>query len=69
MSTEVGTRRRIYELIRDAPGIHMRELERRMGLMIGNLQYHLHYLEKTQFGISVKRWRICTLLFKGKKNR
>lgn len=46
MSTEVGTRRRIYELIRDTPGVHMRELERRMGLMIGNLQYHLHYLEK-----------------------
>ncbi len=46
MNIELGTRRRIYELIRDSPGVHLRELERRLNLMIGNLQYHLHHLEK-----------------------
>ncbi len=46
MNVELGTRRRVYELIRDSPGIHQRELERRLSLMTGNLQYHLHYLEK-----------------------
>jgi predicted transcriptional regulator len=43
---ELETRRRIYEQIKKSPGIHFRELERRLHLVIGNLQYHLQYLEK-----------------------
>lgn len=43
---ELETRRKIYELIRKSPGIHFREIERRLNIAIGNLQYHLYYLEK-----------------------
>lgn len=46
MELELETRRRIYELIKKTPGIHFRELERRLHLVVGNLQYHLQYLEK-----------------------
>lgn len=46
MEFELETRRRLYELIRDSPGIHLRELERRLDLVVGSLQYHLQYLEK-----------------------
>lgn len=46
MEFELETRRKLYELIRDSPGIHLRELERSLGLVVGSLQYHLHYLEK-----------------------
>jgi len=46
MEFELETRRRIYEQIIKSPGIHFRELERRLQMVVGNLQYHLQYLEK-----------------------
>lgn len=46
MEIELNTRRRIYEQINKSPGIHFRELERRLKLAVGSLQYHLQYLEK-----------------------
>ena len=46
MEIELETRRRIYELIKKTPGIHFREIERRLKVAVGNLQYHLQYLEK-----------------------
>lgn len=46
MEFELDTRRRIYEQIKKSPGIHFREIERRLNVVVGNLQYHLQYLEK-----------------------
>lgn len=46
MEFELETRKRVYDQIRRSPGIHFRELERRLELVVGNLQYHIHYLEK-----------------------
>lgn len=46
MELDLETRRRIYEQINKSPGVHFRELERRLKLVVGSLQYHLHYLEK-----------------------
>lgn len=46
MELDLETRRRIYEQIHKSPGVHFRELERRLKLVVGSLQYHLHYLEK-----------------------
>ena len=37
---ENSRRRAIYDAVREAPGIHMRELQRRTGLRWGALQYH-----------------------------
>lgn len=54
MEFELETRRRIYELIRDSPGVHLRELERRLNMVIGSLQYHLQYLEKKNLILSFK---------------
>lgn len=45
---EVESRRRIFDFIRDNPGTHMREIQRRLDLTLGNLEYHLHYLEKNE---------------------
>lgn len=39
-------RETIYRTIQRAPGLHFRELQRRTGLAIGSLQYHLDYLLK-----------------------
>lgn len=46
MEVSLETRKKIYELIRASPGIHFREIERRLKIATGNLQYHLHYLEE-----------------------
>jgi predicted transcriptional regulator len=46
MEFELETRRKNYEQIKKSPGIHFRELERRLQMVVGNLQYHLQYLEK-----------------------
>lgn len=46
---ELDARKRIFETIRSSPGIHLRELERRLDIAVGSLQYHLHYMEKKNF--------------------
>jgi predicted transcriptional regulator len=44
----LDTRQRIYNLIEQNPGLHFREVQRRTGLAVGSLQYHLGYLAKKQ---------------------
>lgn len=46
MMPEMDTRRRIYECIIASPGLHFREIQRRLTLATGSLDYHLHFLEK-----------------------
>lgn len=43
---EYEKRRALYALVRDEPGLHLRELERRSGLPLGTLRHHLRYLEE-----------------------
>jgi predicted transcriptional regulator len=43
---ELETRKKIFQLILKSPGLHFRELQRRSGLVTGELQYHLDYLKK-----------------------
>lgn len=41
---EVDGRARIFAIIRDSPGIHVREIERRAGVGYGSVDYHLRRL-------------------------
>jgi predicted transcriptional regulator len=43
---ELEARRKIYKLVEKNPGLHFREIQRRLGVAVGSLQYHLGYLEK-----------------------
>lgn len=43
---ELDTRRGIYELIQERPGIHFREIMRQLDIPTGALEYHLHYMEQ-----------------------
>jgi predicted transcriptional regulator len=43
---ELETRKRIYAIINNMPGIYMRELERETGFTMGQLTYHLSLLVK-----------------------
>ncbi len=42
----LGTRNKIYQLIEASPGLHFRELQRRSGMAVGAMQYHLDTLQK-----------------------
>lgn len=46
MSEGPTTRDSIFSLIEDNPGIHFREIQRRSGLAVGQVEYHLYQLEK-----------------------
>ena len=43
---ELTTRKRIYEEIVMNPGLHFRELQRRLKMQVGMLEYHLSVLQK-----------------------
>ena len=43
----LSRRRRIFEYISGNPGTFLREIERALALSVGDLQYHLHQLEKS----------------------
>ena len=41
---DVGARKRIYDFVSSSPGCHLRELQRRLEVPLGTLEYHLKYL-------------------------
>lgn len=43
---ELDARQKIYQTLSAAPGLHFRELQRRTKMAVGELQYHLDFLEK-----------------------
>lgn len=44
--SDLDVRKRIYETISKSPGLHFRELQRRIGVATGTLDYHVHFLRK-----------------------
>ncbi len=36
----------VFQFIRSHPGLHLRELERRLPISLGDLRYHVDYLER-----------------------
>ncbi|MFH1224337.1 MAG: winged helix-turn-helix transcriptional regulator [Candidatus Diapherotrites archaeon] len=44
----LDVRRKIYETIDKSPALHFREIQRRTGVGVGALQYHLEFLRKSQ---------------------
>jgi DNA-binding transcriptional ArsR family regulator len=45
---ELKTRKQIYDFIHKYPGIHLREIIRKLDLSEGTIRYHLKYLEKNE---------------------
>lgn len=41
---DVGARKRIYDFVCASPGCHLREIQRRLEVPLGTLEYHLNYL-------------------------
>jgi predicted transcriptional regulator len=67
MEFELDTRKRIFETIRSSPGIHLRELERSLGIAVGSLQYHLHYMQKKNLISSQKDEQFIRYFVKDKE--
>ncbi len=57
---QLEARRRVFEAVRDNPGIHMRGLQRETGIPMGTLRYQLRYLEKHGFVVEKKEGRMIT---------
>jgi len=43
---QLTARRTVYDAIKSNPGLHFRELQRRTGMAVGSLQYHLDVLQR-----------------------
>ena len=49
---DLKRRREIYEFISQNPGLHMRDISRKMNIPFTSLKYHLNYFEKRELIIS-----------------
>lgn len=45
---ELETRKKVYELISESPGVHLREIERKTGLPLGVVRYHVERLQREE---------------------
>ena len=45
---ELETRKRVYDLVVQNPGVHLREIERRTDLPLGVVRYHLDRLQREE---------------------
>jgi predicted transcriptional regulator len=52
-------RREIYEYLKENPGLHMREIQRRLDIPFSTLEYHLDYLEKHEIIDEEEDRRYC----------
>ncbi|MBS3816301.1 MAG: winged helix-turn-helix transcriptional regulator [Candidatus Thermoplasmatota archaeon] len=51
---ELEARKKTYEAIDENPGVHLRELDRKLDIPLGTLRYHLRVLEKKDMIVSKK---------------
>lgn len=63
-SLDLKTRRNIYNFILKHPGLHFRELCRKLSLPNSTLSYHTRYLEKRGFIIARPEGGVCSLLYR-----
>ncbi len=50
---ELETRRAIYNLVLSQPGLHLREIQRQLGMHVNLVEYHLHHLMTSELVVSV----------------
>ena len=63
---ELENRRQIYKLIEKFPGIHFRELFRKLSISMGSFEYHLQILEKNDLIYLQKEGGFTRYFVKGK---
>lgn len=63
---ELDSRRKIFEQIENVPGIHFREIARRLQIPTGVIEYHLRYLETHELIVSRREGRYKRYFVLGK---
>lgn len=56
---DIDTRKEIFELVKKFPGLHMREIARRLDMQLSLVEYHINYLtsESVIYSIQENRYR------------
>ena len=65
-SLDLENRRQIYQIIEKLPGIHFRELFRKLNISMGSLEYHLNVLERNNLIYPKKEGGYTRYFIKGK---
>jgi predicted transcriptional regulator len=63
---DLETRREIFELITDFPGLHFREILRRLDISSGNLNYQLNYMVKHDILVTIQDGNLKRYYITGK---
>ncbi|MFO8051538.1 MAG: transcriptional regulator [Thermoplasmatota archaeon] len=63
---KLDTRKSIFELIKSSPGIHFREISRRLDIPMGVVEYHINYLLKRDMIVARKEGRYKRYYAEGK---
>lgn len=63
---QLDTRRDIFELIKSSPGVHFREISRRLDIPMGVVEYHINYLLKRDMIVARKEGRYKRYYTEGK---
>lgn len=63
---DTGTRDRVLAVIRETPGIHFREISRRLSLPMGAVEYHIHQLLKRDLIVARSEGRYKRYYAEGK---
>lgn len=64
-SIELEPRKKTYDAVAENPGIHLRELDRKIDVALGTIRYHLRVLEKRKLIISKKEGKYKRYYAKG----
>jgi len=68
-SIELEPRKKTYDAISENPGIHLRELDRKIDVPLGTIRYHLRVLEKRKLIIAKKEGKYKRYYAKGEIDR
>jgi predicted transcriptional regulator len=60
------TRNRILDLIKESPGVHFREISRRLDVPMGVVEYHIHHLVRSDTIVAKKEGRYRRYYAEGK---
>jgi predicted transcriptional regulator len=63
---QLDTRKRIFDLIENSPGIHFREISRRLDIPMGVVEYHINYMLKRDMIIARMEGRYKRYYTEGK---
>ena len=63
---DLDARRELFELISNYPGLHFREILRRVNMSSSNVSYHLQYLLKRDIVVEVADGKLKRYYIKGK---